>query len=183
MAEKYISGRESEIDYFISLIAENDKLAIESVYAETKTAVYGFALSIVQDVKAAEEVMRETYTKVFSSAQKYVPNGKPMVWILSITRDLALAKQVESSGAGVSLEFDREETPDENDFQRTLDQFVLKTALSNLDEDDRQIIMLQDVAGMKPGETAALLELPLPVVLLKYPRALSKLKRHLKELI
>ncbi|MDR1538930.1 MAG: hypothetical protein LBU32_13220 [Clostridiales bacterium] len=50
-----------------------------------------------------------------------------------------------------------------------------------LSEQERQIIMLHCSGGLKHREIGRLLELPLSTTLSKYRRALSKLKKFLKE--
>lgn len=159
----------------ICRIAQGDKQAMDSLYEETKVAVYGFVLSIVCNTNTAEDLMAETYTKVYSSAPEYIPQKNPMGWILTISHDLASMKPMTDSELNISTE--------DNDFQRALDRFVLKAALSILNDEERQIIMLRDVSGLEHSEIAKILELSFPTVLIKYQQALIKMKRHLKELI
>lgn len=180
---KDTAERDGDIDDLITLIAEGDKYALESLYKETKAAVYGFALSIVRNVRTAEDIMRDTYVKVFSSARNYQPQGKPMAWILGISRDLATTDPEGNPASDVSREMELNAENEDDNFQRTLDQFVLKTALSVLNEEELQIIMLCDVAKIKHSETSATLGSPLPTLLLKYQGALTKLKKNLEELI
>ena len=56
------------------------------------------------------------------------------------------------------------------------DRLLLRAALKQLSDAERQIVMLHAVAGLRHRETAALLELPLATVLSKYARAVKKLK-------
>ena len=56
----------------------------------------------------------------------------------------------------------------------------LQQALSRLSGEERQIILLHAVSGLKHRETAALLELPLSTVLSKYHRGLKKLHSLMK---
>ena len=60
------------------------------------------------------------------------------------------------------------------------DRALLQQALSRLSGEERQIILLHAVSGLKHRETAALLELPLSTVLSKYHRGLKKLKALMK---
>ena len=63
----------------------------------------------------------------------------------------------------------------------TLDRLTLEMAMSALSPEERQIVSLHAIAGLKHRETAELMGLPLATVLSKYHRALSKLKKRLKE--
>jgi RNA polymerase sigma-70 factor (ECF subfamily) len=61
------------------------------------------------------------------------------------------------------------------------DKLVLETTLEILAEDERQIVLLHAVSGMKHKEIAKNLGIPLSTALSKYHRALKKLKENLKE--
>lgn len=61
------------------------------------------------------------------------------------------------------------------------DKIVLKSALSILSEEERNIILLFAVSGMKHTEIAKNLNIPLSTELSKYHRGLKKLRKHLKE--
>ena len=56
---------------------------------------------------------------------------------------------------------------------------ILETALKTLGEEERQIVMLHAVSGLKHREIAALLGLSLPTTLSRYHRALAKLQKQL----
>ena len=71
-------------------MAQGSSDALAAFYEQTKSAVYAFALSILGDAHAAEDVMQETYLRAFAAAARYVPQGKPMAWLLTITKNLAL---------------------------------------------------------------------------------------------
>ena len=57
---------------------------------------------------------------------------------------------------------------------------LLQGALASLADEERRIVMLHAVTGLKHREIAALLELPLPTVLSKYHRALKKMRSFLE---
>ena len=57
---------------------------------------------------------------------------------------------------------------------------LLQHALASLGDEERRIVLLHAVTGMKHREIAALLELPLPTVLSKYHRALKKMRSCLE---
>ena len=60
------------------------------------------------------------------------------------------------------------------------DRQVLHALLDSLDSQERRIVVLHAVAGLKHREIAALLELPLSTVLSKYSRSLKKLRKQLE---
>ena len=60
---------------------------------------------------------------------------------------------------------------------------VTRAVMAKLRDDEREIVMLHAVAGMKHREIASMLELPLSTVLSKYNRALKKLKKLLGDML
>lgn len=166
-------------DALMIQIAKGNKDALAQLYSQTKTSVYGFALSIVKNKSDAEDIMQDTYVKVYTNAKEYIPHGKPMAWILTITRNLSLMKLRAAKKLEISPDLDREDL--KNPVEDTLNRLVLSTAMKELSDEERQIIILHVVAGQKHREIASLLSLPLSTTLSKYRRALAKIKHILKE--
>lgn len=165
----------------ISRIASGDRDALAQLYEETRHAVFGFALSILQNRPSAEDVLQDTYLKVWSSAAAYKPQGKPMAWILRITRNLALMKLREKRNRDIQLT-ERMDIPAALDTEEgRLDRIVLELALNTLSDEERQIIMLHSLSGLRHREIAEILQLPLSTVLSKYRRTLKKLEKLIKE--
>ena len=61
------------------------------------------------------------------------------------------------------------------------DRIVLEGVLDLLSEEERKIVMLYAVSGMKHKEIAESLGLKLSTTLSKYHRALKKLRKYLEE--
>ena len=155
-----------------------DKEAFHQLYLNTDKTIYSFILSILKNPQDAEEVMQETYLKVWTSAASYQSQGKPLAWMFTIARNLCYMKFREQKRmADVGLDdLNGEETgelciPLEN----MTDAMVLRAALEILKEDERQIVLLHASAGLKHREIAEGLNLPLATVLSKYNRAMKKL--------
>ena len=79
-------------DSLILRVAQGDTQAFSELYLRVHKAVYGFALSIVKNQHDAEDVMQDTFLKVDAAAGSYQSKGKPMAWVLTIARNLALEK-------------------------------------------------------------------------------------------
>lgn len=165
-------------------VGTGDAEAFRQLYQNTDRTVYSFILSILKNPQDAEEVMQETYLKIWVSAASYQSQGKPLAWIFTIARNLCYMKfrdQKRQADMGLD-ELSGEETgevclPLEN----MADAMVLKAALEVLREDERQIVLLHASAGLKHREIAADLNMPLATVLSKYNRAIKKLKQYLRE--
>ena len=78
------------LEQHLADIAAGDKQALAQLYEATSSAVFGFALSILKNPHSAEDVLQDCFVRIFRSAPSYQPEGKPMAWILTITRNLCL---------------------------------------------------------------------------------------------
>ena len=69
----------------------------------------------------------------------------------------------------------------EDTFSSLEDRQVLKAAMTLLSSEERQVIMLHAVGGLKHREIAELLQIPLSTALSRYHRSLQKMRQALKE--
>lgn len=169
-----------ELDGLLTGVAAGDREALAELYRRTRTAVYGLALSYVKNAHDAQDVTQDAFVRIWDSAPQYRPQGSPMGWILTVTRNLALMKLREREKQGELDEEQWDAIPADAPNVSTEDRLLLQKALAALEEQERRIVVLHAAAGLKHREIAALLELPLATVLSKYHRALKKLRLQLK---
>lgn len=161
-------------------IAAGDRGAFEELYRATDSAVYGLALSILRNRQDAEDIMHDTYIKLFQNACTYQPQGKPLAWILTITRNLCF-NRLRERRPDLELEQAADLADKTADTESSAENRIcLDAALEHLDEEERQIVLLHAMAGWKHRETASFLGLALSTVLSKYSRALKKMKAVLE---
>lgn len=172
--------RRRELDRLLLRVGQGDREAFAGLYSRTRGAVYALALSLLGDAHEAQDIAQDVYVRVWESSPAYRSQGSPMAWLLTITRNLARSR-LRQSGRQTTL--DEEEwnaipagTPEVTPEERT----VLQEALARLGAEERQIVLLHAVTGLKHREIALLLEQPLSTVLSKYHRGLKKLKALMK---
>ena len=172
--------RRRELDRLLLQVGRGDRDAFARLYVQTRGAVYALALSLLHDAHEAQDVAQDAFIKVWESAPSYRPQGSPMAWLLTIARNLSRSRLRQS---GRQAELDEEEwnsLPEENPEISPEDRAVLQEALAQLEAEERRIVLLHAVTGLKHREIAALLERPLSTVLSKYHRGLKKMKALMK---
>ncbi len=172
--------RGRELEGLLLRTGRGDREAFALLYGQTRGAVYALALSLLHNAHEAQDVAQDVFVRVWESAPAYRPQGSPMAWLLTIARNLALARLRRS---GRQVELDREEwdaIPARDPGISPEDRQLLQQALAGLGEEERQIILLHAVAGLKHREIAQLLEKPLSTVLSKYHRGLGKLRSMMR---
>lgn len=174
--------RNKKLDDYLQLITQGNQQALAGLYESTHTAVYGFVLSICRNVPDAEDILQDVYLKIWQNAASYSSCGKPMAWIFTIARNLALMCLRQNSHTT---------TVSPEEWQRYFqalpgtspeDSLLLTALLSQLNDSERQILTLHALTGFRHREIAGLLDLPLSTVLSKYHRSLKKLRKLLPEL-
>lgn len=165
-------------------VGSGDQDAFHQLYLSTDRTIYSFILSILKNPQDAEEIMQETYLKIWTSAASYHSQGKPLAWMFTIARNLCYMKfRDQKKQADIGLdELNGEELGEVClPLEQMTDAIVLKAALEILKEDERQIVLLHASAGLKHREIASSLQMPLATVLSKYNRAMKKLQQYLRE--
>ena len=171
----------ARLEEMLQKVGKGDKKALEELYHETRAAVYGFSLSITKNPSDSEDVLQETYLKVWANAGSYKAKGTPMAWILTITKNLSLMKLREKKRYQDLEEHEWESSFHLDSQVGTIeDRHLLEAALNLLAEEERQIILLHAVSGLKHREIAELLDMALATVLSKYHRGLKKLRKYLE---
>ena len=160
-------------------MASNDGAAFRELYQQTSGVVYGFAMSILRNKHDAEDVMHDAFIKIYSGAVTYRPSGNPMAWILTIVRNLCLNK-IRAGKVCEDLSEYYDLAGSSNDNETMLDRMVLETAMSVLDAEERQIVILHAMTGFRHREIAEVLDLPTGTVLSKYNRALKKMRKEME---
>ena len=167
-----------ELKDLIRRIGLKEEAALAALYEQTSSAVFGFALSICKNHADAEEIMQDTFLAVDANAARYEPVGSPMGWILTITRNLAYGR-IRKGKWEAAMDDLPEEAETAAPTEQTENRMVLEAALQILGEEERQIVMLHAVSGLRHKEVAKILNLTLTGTLSKYHRALAKLRKQL----
>ena len=173
--------KNSRIEALLALIARGDTAAVGRLYDLIKTDVFAYALSKTGNKQDADDIMQDTFVKIFKFAKQYTPKGKPMAWIITIELNL-IRRHFQVNARTVSLEGQYERAfMNESPEQSVINNAFLKELLLRLNEDEREVISLHIVSGMKHREIAKVLGKPLSTVVSKYNRAIKKLQLVVKE--
>lgn len=170
----------AELDRLLAGIAMGSREALGQLYHRTRGAVYALAVSYLKNPEEAGDVTQDVFVRIWEKADSYRAQGSPMAWILTITRNEA---RMVLRGRGHVVELDEERweaIPAEAPSVTPEDRQVLQEAMAGLGDEERKIVLLHAVSGLKHREIAQVLELPLATVLSKYHRTLQKLRNWIK---
>src|SRR5438552_4589595 len=101
---------QTELIWLLGAVARGDEAAFERVYAATRAKLYGVLLRILGKPALAEEVMEETYLKVWKLADQFDPaTASPITWLVAIARNRAI--DIVRTGGSISID-DEPEAPE-----------------------------------------------------------------------
>ena len=170
LLEKYISG-----------CADGSSGALAELYNAVSSPVFAYALSVLKNRQDAEDVLHDCFINIWSAAAGYTDLGKPMAWIMTITRNLCM---------NLLKDRRRKDDVDDDDWESCLseslgiseeDRLTVRACMTKLSDTERKILLLHAVSGFKHREIADFLSMPLATVLSKYSRALKKLRSILEK--
>ena len=174
-------GKNVKLEALLASVANGDTDCLGELYKETSVNIYSFALSMLKNSHDAEDVMHDVYLTVLASAHGYEKRGKPMAWILTITRNHCLMKLRQRNKNADYCSENWEETLALATGLSPEDTVILHMCMEKLSDEELRIVVLHAVSGFKHREIADILSLPLPTVLSKYSRAIRKLKKILSD--
>jgi RNA polymerase sigma-70 factor, ECF subfamily len=183
------SSVEQDLGKLLVQIAAGNHHAVAELYDATSAVVFGLALRILQARDAAEDVIVEVYSQVWTQAATYdAQRGTPLAWILTITRSRAIdvlrsqkrARAEEPMEAVGDLPA---ATPNPEEQSVALERhYLVKQALENLTTEQRQVIELAYFSGLSHSEIAVRLGQPLGTVKTRVRLGMLRLRELLAPL-
>lgn len=168
------------IDLYLSQIANGDESALEDLYNRLRVNIFSYALSVLKNRQDAEDIMHDCFLQIWSAAPSYKSAGRPMAWIVTITRNLCLMKLRERKNMTESAVEDWDVFIESKDELSHEDRALITGCMNQLGDEERQVVVLHAVWGLKHREIADYFGLSLSTVLSKYRRAIKKLQITLK---
>ena len=184
-------SKDQDLIVLVQRIARNDQSALATLYDATNRLAYGLILRVIGDAGTAEEVLLDVYTQVWRKAANYdADRGSPLAWLMTIARTRAIDRlrsgwQDKHRKEPLDLLNDRETTaasPEEATVNAEIQRFV-RTALSGLSPEQREVIELAYYGGLSHSEIAAKLNQPLGTVKTRTRLGMIKLREALTPLL
>lgn len=176
----------AELVWLLAAVAKGDQPAFERLYAATCAKLYGVALRILRRKDLADEVIQETYVKIWSGASQFNPAlASPITWMAAIARNRAIDTLRKKSDA--SLEDMPEamevaaDTPDPlavREFNEELKRLL--GCIGRLDGERRKLVLLAYYDGLSREQLAQQLGKPVNTIKTWLRRSLLEIRECLE---
>jgi RNA polymerase sigma factor (sigma-70 family) len=164
-------------------LATGDADASASFVRRFQSRVYGLAITILGDAKAAEDVSQETFVRAWRHASTYdARRGSVSSWLLTIARNLALDRVRLKRAHPVDPDFLASQlergngSDDFNDAARIADRELLRDLLARLPAPQRRALVLATYFGRTAKEIGELDGTPVGTVKTRIRDGLTKLR-------
>lgn len=176
----------------LTRINDGDDEALEELLALLQPKLYRFSLKMCRHEEDAEDVLQESMLAFVRSLRNFKGTSRLSTYLYSIARNACIKKRRTSKFAPkeiVSLEQDAVNsanepsasvTPaDEAEQQETWK--LVKAAISAMEPDYKEVLILRDIEGLSAAEVANVVELSVPAVKSRLHRARAQLRAALNK--
>lgn len=165
-----IFGRR-KVEEALKRISEGDMTGLTALYDSLGKQIFALVFSIVKNYPDSEDAMQETFARVTEKINTYRKDGNGRAWVMKVARNIAI-DTLRNKKQTVEIE-SLDYIADEGDFTKATE---INDLLAELDEKDRDIVILKAVNGFKFKEICEIVELSQAATEKRYRRALAKLK-------
>jgi RNA polymerase sigma-70 factor (ECF subfamily) len=178
-------------------VQKGSKVAFEELMHKYYPRILNFIYRFVGNKNTAEDLTQEVFLRAYNSARRYKPKSKFQTWLYTIAKNIALNELRRSNRTIYSLDAPSGEgdkqiyneiedteisSPDEQMLQKEKVASI-RSAISNLPENQRIAVILRRYEGFSYAEIAATLNVSDKAVKSLLNRAKENLKNRLAKLV
>ncbi len=163
--------------HIVSLLAEKDDKAISLLYENYGETLFGIAYKVVKDDELAQDVLQESFIKIWKKADTYdASKAKLFTWLFRITKNTAIDKL-----RSINNKADKEVQMDVSDVYKVgvdsikPEHLDIQENLDKIEPKYREVLEALFFEGMTQQEASEELDIPLGTIK-------SRLKIGLREL-
>lgn len=169
--------------YLIRQTANQDREAFSQLYDRFSSLVYTLAMRMLRMSSDAEDLLQEVFVQVWHQAHRYSEErGSPEAWIVNIARSRAIDKlrSIRRMERSFVLTDDpaKAESSDnvESSAAESETKLTMNSALANLPEAQREVLVLAYFDGLSQSEIADRLKEPLGTVKTRMRSGIQRLR-------
>ncbi|MGI4729935.1 MAG: RNA polymerase sigma factor [Janthinobacterium lividum] len=181
MAKKNkISLSEEEL---ITALQRQDKIAAEALYDMYSASLFGVIIRIVQNNEIAEDLLQETFVKVWNSFSSYSSDkGRLFTWMVNIARNLSIdkirSKDYKNQTKNHELEINVNSIDESRNTAYKPELLGVKDLVDKLKPEQKIILDLVYFKGYTHLEAADELSIPLGTIKTRLRMAIIQLRKY-----
>ena len=145
----------------------------ETLFLAHQSRLFRYFLRVVGEVETARDLTQDVFVRVSATAVPKKPDGELKAWLFHIARNLAIDFQRRRGRDRSAVVADAARAPSQDV------DLAVTTALNGLDDLDRDVFLMREVAGLGYQEIAAACGLTADAVRSRIHRARLALRAQL----
>lgn len=194
MENRVRHDNETSDEELISRFQNGDNYAFDLLVKRYKNPLLNFIYRFIGDQTDAEDILQETFLRLYKNKHYYKEVAKFSTWIYTIAGNLAkteLRKRrrrkffsiSQYSGDDKDFEIPDHTSNPEKETNTQITDHIIQAAIDKLSPKFKQVIILRDIQGFAYEEISEMLEVPLGTVKSRVNRARLKLQEDLRPLM
>jgi RNA polymerase sigma factor (sigma-70 family) len=180
LSKKKISLTEEEL---VLALRNREKIAVEALYDMYSSSLFGVISRIVTDTAAAEDILQETFVKIWHSFASYsTEKGRLFTWMVNIARNLAIdkirSKDFKNQNKNQELENNVTFIDEQRNTVYKPELLGIKDLVQTLKPEQKSILELVYFKGYTHVEAADELGIPLGTIKTRLRMAIQQLRKH-----
>jgi len=174
---------QTELVWLLGAVARGDETAFQRLYEATRAKLYGVLVRILGRPALAEEVMEETYLKVWKTADQFDPaTASPITWMVAMARNRAI--DIVRRQGDIAIDEEPEAAPEPAADtpaplarrEMTAELKRLLGCLGRLDPEKQRIVLLAYYSGWSRDHLANKLDIPVNTIRTWLRRSLLEIR-------
>lgn len=174
--------------------------ALEELYRRHYRPIFAFILRLIRDLQLAEDLVQETFLRVYGSRERWQPKSKFTSWLYRIARNLCIDEKRRYWNRLVQKDTESRigESPDalsvidltehkgfnaRQEHAQNVHAETIKRAVDSLSHDQREVIILNKYQGLSYVEIAEILSVTPESIKQRAYRAHLKLREILRPIM
>ena len=164
-------------------LGNREKVAVEALYDMYSASLFGVISRIVIDEYVAEDVLQETFVKIWNSFSSYsTEKGRLFTWMVNIARNLAIdkirSKDFKNQNKNRELENNVTFIDEQRNTVYKPELLGIKELVDTLKPEQKSILDLVYFKGYTHVEAADELGIPLGTIKTRLRMAIQQLRKH-----
>ncbi len=170
-------------DELVLALRNREKIAVEALYDMYSSSLYGVIVRIIIDTDTAEDVLQDTFVKIWHSFSSYsAEKGRLFTWMVNIARNLAIdkirSKDFKNHNKNQELENNVTFIDEQRNTVYNPELLGIKDLVGTLKPDQKSILDLVYFKGYTHVEAADELGIPLGTIKTRLRTAVLQLRKH-----
>ncbi|MBT8233219.1 MAG: sigma-70 family RNA polymerase sigma factor [Saprospiraceae bacterium] len=163
----------------IRLLADKNEKAIDLIYENYGSNLYGFVLKMVNDEALAQDIIQDSFVKIWKNSEKYDPKkARLFTWMLNICRNQAIDRIRSRKLKPTSeIQDDNLNVGTYGITQLNVDHVDIREKVEMLEDKYKEVVEVLFFRGMTQKEASDFMGIPLGTVKSRLKIALRELNK------